>query len=123
MAGITEQLKKKNKATASSLPYYNQKSVNSDSIFFSQKFRQNNCCKKSKKEIDLTKNIVRSSLFLYMHYVTHTVWKNEKFSLTEKKFRQISYLVISLVKPLLSRNVCQKSVRDNFCNFHNVQAK
>ena len=62
MAGITEQLKKKNKATASSLPYYNQKSVNSDSIFFfSQKFRQNNCCKKSKKEIDLTKNIVRSS--------------------------------------------------------------
>ena len=43
-----------------------------------------------------------------------TVWKNEKFSLTEKKFRQINYLVISLVKPLLSRNFCQKSVRENF---------
>ena len=35
-----------------------------------------------------------------------------------KKIRQISYLVISLVKPLLSRNFCEKSVRDDFCNFH-----
>ena len=51
----------------------------------------------------------------------HTVvWKNEKFSLTEKTFRQINYLVISLVKPLLSRNFCEKSVRENFCNFHTV---
>ena len=48
------------------------------------------------------------------------MWKNEKFSLTEKKFRQINYLVISLVKPLLSRNFCQKSVRENFCNFHTM---
>ena len=31
-----------------------------------------------------------------------TVWKKEKFSFTEKKFRQINHLVISLVKPLLS---------------------
>ena len=35
-----------------------------------------------------------------------TVWKNEKFSLTEIFFRQINYLVISLVKPLLSQNFC-----------------
>ena len=28
--------------------------------------------------------------------------------LTEKKFRQINHLVISLVKPLLSRNFCEK---------------
>ena len=49
-----------------------------------------------------------------------TVWKNEKFSLTEKKFRQIIYLVISIVKLMLSRNFCEKSVRDNFCNFHTV---
>ena len=28
----------------------------------------------------------------------------------QKKFRQINYLVISLVKPLFSRNFCQKSV-------------
>ena len=35
------------------------------------------------------------------------MWKNEKFSFTKKKFRQINYLVISLVKPLLSRNFCE----------------
>ena len=50
----------------------------------------------------------------------HTVWKNEKFTLTEEKFRQINYLVISLVKPLLSRNFCLKCVRVNFRNFHSV---
>ena len=38
----------------------------------------------------------------------------------KKIFRQINYLVISLVKALLSRNFCQKSVRVNFCNFHTV---
>ena len=30
--------------------------------------------------------------------------ENEKFSLTEKKFRQINYLVISLIKQLLTQN-------------------
>ena len=40
-----------------------------------------------------------------------TVWKNEKFSLTKKIFRQINSLVTYLVKPLLSRNFCSKSVR------------
>ena len=41
-----------------------------------------------------------------------TVWKNEKFSLSEKKIRQVNYLVISLVyiKQLLLRNFCEKSV-------------
>ena len=34
-----------------------------------------------------------------------------------KKFRQINYLVISS-KLLLSRNFCEKVVRENFCNFH-----
>ena len=53
--------------------------------------------------------------------LSHTVWRNEKFSLAEKKFRQINdYLVISLVKPLLSRNFCEYSVRENFCNLHYV---
>ena len=42
-----------------------------------------------------------------------TVWKNEKFSLTKEIFRQINFLVISLVKTLLSRNICQKGVRAN----------
>ena len=40
------------------------------------------------------------------------MWKNEKFALTEKLFRQINSLVISLVKMLLSRNFCQRSVRE-----------
>ena len=35
--------------------------------------------------------------------------KNQKFTLTEEIFRQINYLVISLVKTLVSRNFCQKS--------------
>ena len=41
-------------------------------------------------------------------------------SLTEKIFRQITILVISLVKVLLSRNFCQKRVRENSRNFHTV---
>ena len=40
---------------------------------------------------------------------------------TEKKFRQINSLVICLVKLLLSRNFCPKSVRLKFHNFHTVQ--
>ena len=39
-------------------------------------------------------------------------------SLFSQKFRQINYLVISLVKPLLSQNFFEKRVRENFCNFH-----
>ena len=37
-----------------------------------------------------------------------TLWKLRKFTLTEKLSRQITYLVISLLKLLLSRNFCQK---------------
>ena len=47
------------------------------------------------------------------------VWKNEKFS-PSKLFLQINSLVIYLVKPLLSRNFCQKCVRENSLNFHTV---
>ena len=50
----------------------------------------------------------------------HTVWKNEKFTVAPKKFRQIDSLVFSLVKTLLSRNFCQKSATVNFRNFHTV---
>ena len=39
-----------------------------------------------------------------------------------KKFREINLLVISLVKTLLSRNFCQKSVRENFRKFHTTAA-
>ena len=48
------------------------------------------------------------------------MWKIEKFTVTQKKFRQINSLVFSLVKTLLSRNFCQKSVTVNFRNFHTV---
>ena len=54
-------------------------------------------------------------------YSLNTLWKLRKFTLTEKIFRQITYLVISLVKLLLSRNFCQKCVRVNSRNFHTVQ--
>ena len=52
-----------------------------------------------------------------------TVWKNEKFIITQKIFRQNNYLVILLVKPLFWRNFCQKSVRVNFRFFHSVSSK
>ena len=50
----------------------------------------------------------------------YTVWKNEKFALTEKIFREIDSLVTSFVNALLSRNFCSKSVRVNFSNFQTV---
>ena len=51
----------------------------------------------------------------------YTLWKNEKFSLTGKKFREIVSLVTSfLVKTLFSRIFCQTNVRVNFQNFDTV---
>ena len=50
----------------------------------------------------------------------HSVEKRE--ILTKEIFRQINSLVIYLVKPLLSRNFCQKCVRENSRNFHTVRA-
>ena len=43
-----------------------------------------------------------------MYIYVFTLWKLQNFSLTEKIFCQINYLVISFVKPLLSRNFCEK---------------
>ena len=51
-------------------------------------------------------------------YAQCEIMKN--FTLTGKKIREISCLVISLVKPLLTRIFCQISVRVNFRNFHNA---
>ena len=47
----------------------------------------------------------------------HSVEKRKILS-HSKKFRQINYLVISLVKSLISRNFGGKSVKVNFRNFH-----
>ena len=69
------------------------------------------------------KNFVNSTLWCSTVQYCGTVWKNEKYSLNEKIFRQIISLVTSLVKPLLSRNFCQKGVRENFRNFHSVCGK
>ena len=63
------------------------------------------------------KNLVNSTVCTLC---SHSAEKRQILSHTEKKIRQINYLVISLVKPLLSRNFCQKCVRENFRNFHNV---
>ena len=46
------------------------------------------------------------------------MWKNEKFTLTEKIFREVKSLVTSLVNTLLSHNFQQKSVRENFHTVH-----
>ena len=62
---------------------------------------------------ELSNNVQVTTLYF-------TVWKNEKLTLTEKFFRQTNYLVISLVKPLLSQNFCQKCVRVNFRDFYTV---
>ena len=43
-----------------------------------------------------------------------------RFTLTEIIFRQITYLVISLVKLLFSRNFCQNCAGVNSRNFHSV---
>ena len=88
-------------------------------------FRQINSLVTSLVKPLLSRNFCQKRVrekFRNFHSVMHTLWKLQKFSLTEKKFRQINYLVISLVKPLLSRNLCQKSVRVNFCNFYTVMA-
>ena len=49
-----------------------------------------------------------------------TLWKLQKCTLTEKRFRQFNYLVTSLVKLLLSQNFCQKRVSLNFRKFHSA---
>ena len=70
-------------------------------------------------------NMYNSSFFVFTKSLQYIKWKVMEHSVEKrvilshwKKIRQISYLVISLVKPLLSRNFCEKSVGENFCNFH-----
>ena len=45
-----------------------------------------------------------------------------KNTLTKKIFRQINYLVITLLNTLVSQNFCRSRVRVNFRNFHNVNS-
>ena len=41
----------------------------------------------------------------------YTMWKNENFTFTEEIFRQINSLLTSLVKTMLSRDLCQKKYK------------
>ena len=54
-----------------------------------------------------------------VRHIEHSVEKGKNYS-HQKIFRQINSLVIPLVKPLLSRNFCQKCVIVYFRNFHTV---
>ena len=87
--------------------------TNWNQLIFSREIKKS--CLHSRKKFKTRNNSHRYENF------SLTLWKLQKFTLAEKKFRQINYLVISLVKPLLSRDFCEKSVRENFCNFHTVQ--
>ena len=93
---------------------------------FSVKFRQITDLVISLVKMLLSRNFLlrkcESKSSFLPHCVHVTLWKLRKFTftLTEKIFRQISYLVISLVKLLISRNFCQKSVKVNSRNFHTV---
>ena len=90
----------------------------------SQKFREINVfTNKVTKELISRENISVRENFAFFHAVqcaTHTLWKKHKISLTQNIFREINSLVTSLIKTLLSRNFCQKTLRVNFGNFHTV---
>ena len=68
------------------------------------------------KKLFTNKMISRNFLCVIHSAVPHCGNCGNLLSL-KKIFRQITYLVISLVKLLLSRNFCQKCVRVNFRNF------
>ena len=75
------------------------------------------------QEKKVSSNVSKESteIFTLIFLVLDTVWKNEKFTLTEKIFREINQVSMYFrVKILLSWNFCQKSVRVNLCNFHTV---
>ena len=57
----------------------------------------------------------------YATFYWHSVEKLQILSHQKKNFfAEINSLVPYLVKPLLSRNFSQKSMRENFYNFHTV---
>ena len=61
---------------------------------------------------EINSNFVKASAFKVVY---SAVWKNVNF------FRQINSMVTSLVKTLLSRNFCGKSVREDLCTCHTAQ--
>ena len=85
-------------------------------------FRENNfCSKRFTMKLISRNNFQVIQKFRKLHTVLHSVEKREILS-HWKKIRQINYLVISLVKPLLSRNFCERIVRENLRNFNTVSS-
>ena len=61
--------------------------------------------------------------FIPIQSNSRTVWKNEKFTLTEKRFvKSTRYFVMIISKPLLSRNFCDKRLRARG-NFHTTEER
>ena len=80
---------------------------------FWQKFRESNVFTKE----PIWRKKVREN-FAVFH--THSVVEKREI-IIGKKFRQINYLVISLVKTLhCFHEIFAKKVWENFCNFHTV---
>ena len=74
------------------------------------------------RKVRENKKNLNSLVHYYLAKTLRAVWKNEKnYLITKEIFRQINSLVTCLVKPLLSRNFCQKCVRENSRNFYSVQ--
>ena len=62
---------------------------------------------------------VKGDLFFIILYVPQC--GKTRNSLSLKKIHQINYVVLSLVKQLLSQNLCEKRVRENFYNFPTLE--
>ena len=55
-----------------------------------------------------------------MQYFFDTVWKNEKFTVTQIFFPSNQFIVKFFSKTLIWRNFCEKTVALKFRNFHSV---
>ena len=69
-------------------------------------------------------NIYIRKVLIFVKSKYFSIYDAEKrgIRLHQKIFRQINFLVTYLVKPLLSRNFCQKCVIENFHNFHTAKS-
>ena len=85
-------------------------------------------CRKTRNFPTIFLQKFRQSNFFTKHLYCKSIWrKNFKWGkiyeiftlyLTKNFFHQINTLVTYLVKPLLSRNFCQKCMREHSRNFH-----
>ena len=58
-----------------------------------------------------------------MQYFFDTVWKNEKFTVTQIFFPSNQFIVKFFSKTLIWRNFCEKTVALKFRNFHSVSVE